>query len=376
MKLDQLPSPCAVVDLEVFERNAARMAEKAHRLGVRLRPHVKTHKCVEAARLQVAGHFGGITVSTLAEARFFADAGFSDIIYAVPVAPSKLDDVIELAERIDRLAILVDDASVVGPVEEAAKTLDRPIEVFLKVDVGGGRAGVDPGGETGEALAEAFNRSPDIAFRGILTHAGQSYDCTDVEAVAGVAAIERDIMVAFADRLRRAGIEVPEISIGSTPTAHAFEDLTGIDEIRPGNYAFHDAFQTAIGSCRLEDVSFFVMASVVGVYPNKARAVIDAGALAFSKDRGPIHVRPDCGFGLILDNEFERSRRGLRLSSLSQEHGVISGTKPDTIGQLSVGDRLRIVPNHSCLAAACFDRYHVVKGEDVVDVWKPARGWT
>lgn len=375
MNLEQLSTPFAVVDVDVLTRNATRMAEKAHRLGVRLRPHVKTHKCVEAARIQTAEHFGGITVSTLAEARFFADGGFRDIIYAVPISPPKLEEVVALAGRVERFAVLLDDAALVPSIEEIGRREGKPLEVYLKVDVGGGRAGVDPGDAAAENLAASLHDSQRITFRGILTHAGQSYDCADAEAVRQVAATERDVMVAFANRLRKAGVEVAEISIGSTPTAHAFDDLTGIDEIRPGNYAFHDAFQNAVGSCSLEDVAFFVVATVIGIYPERGRAVIDAGALALSKDRGPVHVQPDCGYGQIVVDDPRRPRRGVRLSSLSQEHGVVTAVAPDALKTFELGERVWIAPNHSCLAAACFDSYNILKGKDLVNEWRPARGW-
>ncbi|MCP4900405.1 MAG: DSD1 family PLP-dependent enzyme, partial [bacterium] len=255
------------------------------------------------------------------------------------------------------------------------KKRGTPIDVFLKVDSGGGRSGVDPHGAKSIDIAAALDRSSAIDFRGILTHAGQSYECLNAAGAREVAVIERDLMVAFAARLRASGIDVGGISIGSTPTAHAFEDLTGVDEIRPGNYAFHDAFQVAIGSCSGEDVAFFVQASVIGVNPEQRRAVIDAGALALSKDPGPVHVRPDCGYGTIVDPKSQQVLVDLKLSSLSQEHGVVSAARAETIAELSVGDCVHIVPNHSCLAAACFDRYHVVRDGQVKDIWRPARGW-
>ncbi len=181
-------------------------------------------------------------------------------------------------------------------------------------------------------------------------------------------------MAAFADRLRRAGIEVPEVSVGSTPTMSVVDDLTGITEIRPGNYAFFDAFQAAIGSCRVRDCAFTVLATVIGCYPEAGRLVLDAGALALSRDPGPTHVDPDCGSGRVcgLDGgELE----GLRLVSLSQEHGIVTVAPPARASDLPIGTRLRIVPNHSCLAAACFDRYHVADGDRIVDEWRPVRGW-
>ena len=144
MNINDLSTPAAVVDLDRLERNATRMADHAHDLGVRLRPHVKTHKCVEAARIQIRDHFGGITVSTLAEARGFAAAGFRDITYAVPVAPQKLAEVVEINSRIDRLSVLVDHMVTISAIEETARSHAVVLPVWLKIDCGLHRAGVDP----------------------------------------------------------------------------------------------------------------------------------------------------------------------------------------------------------------------------------------
>jgi D-serine deaminase-like pyridoxal phosphate-dependent protein len=152
------------------------------------------------------------------------------------------------------------------------------------------------------------------------------------------------------------------------------DDLTDITEIRPGNYVFFDAFQVAIGSCRVRDCAFTVVSSVIGCYPGAGRLVLDTGALALSKDPGPTHVDPHCGFGRVCGLDGEEVE-GLHLVSLSQEHGIVTVTSPAGAGRFPVGARLRIVPNHSCLAAACFDRYHAAEDDRIVDEWRPVRGW-
>jgi len=372
VKLTELMTPCALVDLDRVEANAAAMADRARRLGVKLRPHVKTHKCVEAARIQVGGHFGGIAVSTLAEARGFADAGFRDITYAVPVAPQKLPEIVDIHARIDRLAVLVDHIATIRAIEEVARSHSIVLPVWLKLDCGLHRAGVDPGSERAVDLAARLARSEHIDFRGALTHAGQSYAATSRDGAAAVARHEAAVARDFTDRLAEKGVAVPRVSIGSTPTMTAAVNLDGIDEIRPGNYLFFDAFQAAIGSCDISDVAFSVLATVISVFPEQHRAVIDAGALALSKDPGPTHVDPECGFGRPVAVEDQHPLPGLRLTSLSQEHGVVDG--PGTAA-LRPGTRLRLLPNHSCLAAACFDRYHVLRGTGITDQWRPFRGW-
>ena len=372
MQLDCLPTPCSLVDLDRLERNALRMADRAHDLGVRLRPHVKTHKCVEAARIQVQDHFGGITVSTLAEARGFAQAGFRDITYAVPIAPQKLTVALEIGARIDRLAVLIDHMETITAIEGMAGAHASIFPVWLKIDCGLHRAGVDPESELAIALATRLQNSPHIELRGVLTHAGHSYDANNRDDALATAEDECAVCRAFVRRLEMAEIHVPEVSIGSTPTISAARNLNGISEVRPGNYAFFDVFQASIGTCALSDIAFSVLATVVSVHPDEQRAVIDAGALALSKDPGPTHINPGCGFGRIVAVEDQHPLPGLRLSSVSQEHGEIEG--PGTAA-LRPGTHLRILPNHSCLAAACFSSYNVVRGTEIVDEWRPFRGW-
>ena len=370
--IDELSTPSALVDLDRLERNAKRMAEKVLRLGVRLRPHVKTHKCVEAARIQTDLHFGGVTVSTLAEAQAFAAAGFTDITYAVPIAPQKIAEAADLHAEIDSLNLIADHPDTVRAIEELAESRGVVLPVFLEVDCGGGRSGVEPSSDLAHILVRRLADSDHIDFRGLLTHAGHAYHARSRSEAFEVACEERNLMAAFAAELRDLGISVAELSVGSTPTVRAIDDLTGITEVRPGNYLFFDTFQAAIGSCDIDDVAFSVLATVISVNVEQARAIIDAGALALSKDPGPTHVESDCGFGGPVTIEDQHPLPGLRLISLTQEHGTLSGPG---VTALTPGTRIRILPNHSCLSAACFNRYHILRGSEVVDEWHPVRGW-
>ncbi len=363
MTLDDLKTPCALVDIDAVEWNTQRMSERMSKLGVRLRPHVKTHKCVEAARLQVRGHFGGITVSTLAEARFFKDAGFGDITYAFPLPPDRAGEAAALGVN-----VVVDHEAAVAAIEASGKRM----RVFLEIDCGDRRAGVDPERPESVELARRIAKSQD--FAGVLTHAGHSYDCKSAEKIRAVAKQERDVAVRFAARLREAGIAVREVSVGSTPTMSLAEDLKGVTEARPGNFVFYDAFQAAIGSCTLDDCAFSVLATVAGQYRRENKLIVTAGALALSKDRGARHVDPNCGYGVVGTADGKRLP-DLRVTDLSQEHGQIVATAPMDVGHFPVGSRLRIIPNHACLAAAQHDRYFVVRGKQVVAEWKPCRGW-
>jgi len=372
---DELQTPCALVDLDRLESNCERMAGHVGAMGAGLRPHVKTHKCVEAARLQIRGQFGGITVSTVAEARRFARAGFRDILLAVPLAPSRADEVLELRRDCAGLAVILDHPDTLAELERCAEQRRRRIDAHLKVDCGYHRAGVDPQGELGPALARRMAASEWIGFAGVVTHAGHAYGCRSTAELAEVALQERERTVEFARRLGEAGIDVPRVSIGSTPSVVAATSLEGVDEVRPGNYAFFDAFQAGLGVCDLDDVAFSVLTSVVGRYPERDALVVDAGALALSKDAGRPRADGGVGYGVAMSPDGQFVWRDLHLASLTQEHGVVQAEEGLGPSDHPVGERLRILPNHACLAAALFEQYVVVRGEQVVDRWRPARGW-
>jgi D-serine deaminase-like pyridoxal phosphate-dependent protein len=375
VRLEEIPTPAALVELARLEANTASIAERVERLGARLRPHVKTHKCVEAARFQVRGHFGGITVSTLAEAKFFGSAGFRDVTYAVPISVSRLEEAVEIGRSLDSLNLLVDHEKTVEALEACARAKGTVLKAFLKVDCGYHRAGVDPERDSSIALALRMARSPHVDFRGILTHAGHSYGATSPDGIRAIAEIERSVMVRFAKKLGAAGAPPPEVSVGSTPTISLGESLEGITEARPGNYVFYDRFQSTVGSCNLSSTAFSVLTTILSHYPERNEILIDAGALALSRDEGPTHVDADCGYGSVLSADGATVYESLRVYSLSQEHGKIRGLTPIVYDELPLGTKLRIVPNHSCLSAALFERYHVLRSLEVVDEWRPVRGW-
>lgn len=359
--IDALATPALLLDLDVLERNVARMAQRAAELGVRLRPHVKTHKCPEIGALQRDAGAAGITVATLHEAEAFAARGFDDVTWAFPLILSRLDEALALARRI-RLGLLIDAREALDAL--AARACEGPpVRVWLKVDCGYHRAGVDPESEQLLALAGGIADAPGLQFAGILTHSGHAYHAFGEAARRAVADQERDVMVAAAQRLRDAGIDVPEVSVGSTPAMTAVESLAGVSEMRPGNYAFFDYTQVALGSCAAQDVAVSVLASVVSRMPD--HSVIDAGALAMSKDLGP--EREGAAMGPIYRQDGNELDPELRLLSVSQEHGIVNRPLP-------VGTRLRLMPNHSCLTAACFDEYQVVRGGEVIDRWRICRG--
>jgi D-serine deaminase-like pyridoxal phosphate-dependent protein len=351
-------TPVGVVDEAVRERNLRRMQDLAGRLGVRLRPHAKTHKSVAVARRQLELGAVGLTVATLTEATVFADAGVEDILIAhMPVGEAKLRRLCALAARIPRLAVAVDSLAV-------ARTLPESIELMWEVDMGLHRLGTAPGRPTVDAVSELLAEIPAERFRGLITHGGLAYRSTSSDEVLAAARQEVGSLTATAAELRARGIEVCELSVGSTPTSTYWAQVAGATEIRPGTYVYGDTNQVRLGSCALADCAFAVVGTVVSV-PEATRAVIDAGSKALSLD---LRVPGVDGCGTILD------RPDLRLDRLSEEHGVVISERSTG---LHVGDRLAIVATHVCTAVNLHAKV-LVAAESGGTRWEPvdARGWS
>lgn len=372
LQCEEIKTPSLILDVERVRHNAQRVSDIANRNGVRLRPHIKTHKCIEVARIQTAGHDGAITVSTLSEARAFAKHGFTDITYAVPIERGKFDDAIEILRSGVKLNLLTDDAETIRHLDDASGKASVSFDVFLKVDCGTHRVGVEPSTAEAIEIPRLIADSKNLTFAGILTHAGHSYNANSKDEILDVARHERDSMVELAEKLRDSSVDVRTVSIGSTPTISQVDHLDGVDEIRPGNYIFFDAFQATLGSCGFEDTALTVLAAVIHRDGERKRLVVDAGAIALSKDRGPTGIDPNCGYGHVLD--MQGNETGMRVIGLSQEHGEIDAAG-DAFDRFKVGDRVRILANHSCLTAAQHPHYHVMENGKIVDRWEIHRGW-
>lgn len=373
MNLETIKTPSLVVDFQKMKRNAERITKRAAALNVNLRPHVKTHRCLEIALMQTDNNFGGIMVSTLSEAHFFADNGFSDIIYGVPVEPGKFAEAIEIAKKIEKFAVLTSDAESIETLNQRAKLENASLDVFLKVDAGAHRCGIEPDDAQAFEIPRQIADSSNLNFAGILTHAGQTYGAKNAEELVAVARHERDTMVNLAESLREQGIEVPNVSIGSTPAVSAIDDLTGVTEFRCGNYIFFDAFQATLGSCAFSDCALTVLAAVIDKDAQRGKIVVDAGAVALSKDRGAVNLDATCGYGRVYDLDGEDLN--VRVESVSQEHGEISVQDEQIFNRLKVGSRVRILTNHSCLTALQHSHYHILDDGKLVDKWEINRGW-
>ncbi len=377
MKLNELKTPSLVLDRTRLMRNVEAMSARMKHHGVDLRPHMKTAKSAEIARLATAGHGGGITVSTLNEAAHFAKAGFRDITYAVGIVPQRLAEVAALQRDGASVAIVTDSVEIARLVGREAESSDARFGVFVEIDSGGGRAGVAPDDPALLEIARALNAAAGVELRGVLTHAGHSYDCASVAGIEAVAEEERLAVVSAASRLREAGLPCPVVSVGATPTAVFGRNFEGVTEARPGVYVFYDLFQAGLGCCTFDDMAVSVLASVSGHRRREGRLLLDAGALALSQDRSTQSQADDMGYGLVFDLGGAAPLGGLRVVRVNQEHGFVEapgGTVP--FDDLPIGSKVRVMPNHACMTAAAYDRYHVVDGGDeVVAVWPRTNRW-
>jgi D-serine deaminase-like pyridoxal phosphate-dependent protein len=356
------------------------MKNRATGLGVGLRPHMKTAKCLEVGKIASMEDFGPVTVSTLAETAYFAAAGCKDITLAVGITPHKLAPLADLQRRYSvEINLLCDNLEVARAVGNAAQALRTAFSIFIEIDCGGGRGGLDAKSSQLVALAQMIGNSDALSLAGVLTHAGQSYRVGTFADIVLVAEAERSAATTAAERLRDAGIAVPIVSVGSTPTTLAAQSLAGVDEIRPGVYMFFDLDQFCLGVCDLEDIAMTVLATVIGHNPRSKRLLLDAGSLALSKDQSAGNRCEGFGYGLVFSIDGERRIEGAIVDDVHQEHGFVAGPGnfDDLTAAFPIGSRVRILPNHACMTAAPYDRYHIVRTDDqrVIDIWSKVRGW-
>lgn len=367
MKLEDLPTPCLVLDKGILERNLRRMSDAVHRHGVALRPHLKTAKSATVAHLATTGEAGGITVSTLAEAEYFAENGFRDIFVANALPPQKLARAEAIAFQGVVMTLVTDSESMASAIAAHPGRL----RALVEIDSGDKRTGVAADGDDLVKVATALGEK----LAGVMTHAGHSYSCRNVQCVADIAEDERSAVVTAAGRLRDAGLNCDVVSVGSTPTMTHARNLDGVTEARPGVYMFQDLFQAEIGSCEKSDIAMTVLASVIGTNAEAGRLLIDAGAIALSKDRSTQATGHDAGYGEIRDMDNGYGLGTCIIERAYQEHGAAS-CDADVLRKVQIGTRVRVAPNHACLTAAAHDRYYIVDGSsEVIDVWDRVNGW-
>ena len=375
MTFEDLSTPCLLLDHGRLRRNCQRMHSQTAALGVGLRPHLKTAKSAGVADL-ACDSARRITVSTLAEAHYFAARGFHDITYAVGLAPQKIGEAASLLRAGVALRCLVDTPEAAAAAGDAAEAQGVILPLLIEIDCGDRRGGVPAESDRLLQTAEAMAAKPSLEMAGVLTHGGQSYACRNLDCVRSVAEDERQAVLRAAQRLRAAGFACEVVSAGSTPTATHAESGEGLTEMRPGVYVFGDLDQMALGSCNLDDMAVTVLATVIGHNEQHKRIIVDAGGLALSKDISARDFLPHAGYGWVMSEDGDIID-DLFVADVSQEHGKIEAKDGDTppFARYPIGSRLRILPNHVCMTVAPYDRYHVVMDGGEIAIWDKATGW-
>lgn len=349
-RYDQVTSPAVVLSAAAMSENLARVQTVAG-ATVAVHPHVKTHKSLELARRQVAAGAKGLTASKPWEAAIFIGAGLGPVTVAYPLIDgAAIRWLLRLGEEngVEVRFILDSEETLLALAEVARHTGRRP-RSFIKVDVGLHRCGINPEGPDGLRLALALMRSS-VEFLGLLSHAGHAYAARDPSGIRAVARQELEILHGFAEQLRAAGVEIPFVSIGSTPTILANAGFEGIDEIRPGNYIFNDLTGVRLEIATRDRIALAVSATVIS--SNSRYSIIDCGSKTLSSDLGPHGTQNTLAFGEVWAPGWSAP---LDLVRLSEEHGFVVHE-----GQaLAIGSRVLVLPNHACpvvnLASSMFE---------------------
>ena len=381
MNLHQLETPCLIVNRQKVQRNINRLHKHLADLGVNLRPHGKTAKNADVMNMALMGQQGGITVSTLKEADYYFAQGFKDIVYAVGITANKLNRITQLIQQGAMITLILDSLEQVTAVAEHAQSHRLEIPILIEVDCDGHRSGVAPDGQLLLTLGAALEQQAGVRLAGVLTHAGESYNCTSTEAITVIAEQERATAVSCAERLRSEGHDCPVVSVGSTPTALFAADLTGVTEVRAGVFVFFDLVMAGLGVCDVDDIALSVLTSVIGHQKDKGWVITDSGWTSLSRDRGTAKQRVDQGYGLVCDVK-GKPLDDLVVSATNQEHGTIakrsdkSDQRPLDFDQYKVGTLLRILPNHACATGAMHDHYYVIDDDqEIVATWQRIHGW-
>lgn len=364
--LDKLETPALLLDEARMMANIARLRSRLGRFNVRFRPHLKTAKSVEIARRMMTSPEGPATVSTLKEAEEFARAGVRDLLYAVGIAPQKIARVTALRAQGVDLQVILDSTEQAQAVAAASRASRQSIPALIEIDCDGHRSGVIPGDprliEIGRVLHDGG-----AELRGVMTHAGGSYDASDPSGIEAAAAQERGAVVACAQALRVAELPCPVVSVGSTPTAHFARDLTGVTEVRAGVFVFFDMTMAKLAVCRIDDIALSVLTTVIGHQAHDRTVIVDAGWMALSRDYDAAGDPNTHGFGQVCN------RQGVPYPDLiatrtNQEHGVLSlrPGSPAQCPRLPIGTRLRILPHHACATAAQHERYNLLSPDNRV----------
>jgi D-serine deaminase-like pyridoxal phosphate-dependent protein len=352
-----LDTPVMVVDETIMQTNIDEMQSLANSLGVKLRPHIKTHKTPQIALRQIAAGAVGITCAKLGEAEVMVDAGIKDVLIAYPtIGETKIKRLLALQERA-RVIVGVDSHDAADQLARAMTRAERVLDVYIEVDTGQHRSGVPVGAEAVKLGLEVA-RHPGLRLVGIFSHEGHA-NTKPKEAIAEVAVAAGEALVETAEELRRQGVPLEEVSVGSTPAAAYTPGVTGVTEMRPGTYVFRDTSGFTYGIFGVDRCAARVVATVVS-HAAPDRCIIDAGAKTLAMDKGPGHP----GHGYIVGHP------GAIIHSLSEEHGWVQIGADDP--GFTIGERVEVIANHICPAINLHDELVIVRDGVVVDTWPVA----
>lgn len=360
MQVSDLHTPAVLIDRTRLLRNIDRAQRLADTAGMRLRPHAKTHKSPVIARWQIDRGAAGICCAKLGEAEVFAAAGITDIRLPYPIQPSNADRVLALLDRA-AISIIVDHLAVARGWSQAMSRAGRTLDVLVKVDVGFHRCGIDPAAADALDFVRTVSALPGLGLRGLLSHAGHGYMAASEADLRTIAEREAAILNTLREQAGRSGIALDELSVGATPTLRYSALQPGLTELRPGNYVYFDRAQVGLGSATLGDCAMTVLATVVA-RPAPDRLILDCGSKTLSTDSARGFTVPS-GYGAVLNDDGSIDE-ALVIERLSEEHATVK-----VVGNsaLEPGDRVRVLPNHSCLVANMVDEVRLVEGNEIVE---------
>ena len=374
--LEELDTPCLILDKSLLEKNCFKARKKCLELNTILRPHVKTPKSIEIAKIALDNQEGPITVSTLNEAEYFASAGFKDILYAVCIIPKKLKRLNFIQQKYScMIRMVIDSVFVAQEILNYSKLHNANFEILIEIDCGEGRSGLFHQDQKIRDISRVFAEYEQTNLIGVLTHAGHSYSTKDKNEILSISNIERAEALASIKNFSNFNKMSPVISVGSTPTMFLASNLDGISEIRAGIYMFWDLAQASRGICKIEEIAISVLASVIGHNHQRKRIIIDAGSLALSKDVSANNFMKEAGYGLVCNPDTGIPFDGLNVSEVHQEHGSIDLETIDWFDNFPIGSLVRILPNHACLTCAAHEKYNVLENEQITESWSRTNGW-
>ena len=374
--LEELDTPCLILDKSLLEKNCFKARKKCLELNTILRPHVKTPKSIEIAKIALDNQEGPITVSTLNEAEYFANAGFKDILYAVCIIPKKLKRLNFIQQKYScMIRMVIDSVFVAQEILNYSKLHNANFEILIEIDCGEGRSGLFHQDQKIRDISRVFAEHDQTNLIGVLTHAGHSYSTKDKNEILSISNIERAEALASIKNFSNFNKMSPVISVGSTPTMFLASNLDGISEIRAGIYMFWDLAQASRGICKIEEIALSVLASVIGHNHQRKRIIIDAGSLALSKDVSANNFMNEAGYGLVCNPDTGIPFDGLNVSEVHQEHGSIDLETTDWFENFPIGSLVRILPNHACLTCAAHEKYNVLENEQITERWSRTNGW-